>query len=514
MCLYELKGLKVFNLNKFFTSLLMGEEGNKSNPKLTLLPLIALIFYEVSGGPFGVEDSVRAGGGPLLSLLGFFIFPLIWSIPEALVTAELATSFPHNGGYVIWISSAFGPFWGFQEGFWKWFSGVMDNALYPVLFLDYLKHSLPIFDRIIARIPALLGITFSLTYLNYRGLHIVGFSAVLLAVFSLSPFIIMGILSIPEIRPRRWLVVDFSKVDWRGYFNCMFWNLNYWDKASTLAGEVESPSKTFPKALVGGLVLVMTSYLIPLLAGTGALRSAPSDWADGYFAQVGMFIGGFWLKLWIQAAAAMSNLGLFEAEMSSDAFQLQGMSKMGMLPAVFASRSKYGTPTVSILFSATGVVFLSWMSFQQIIEFLNFLYAIGMLLEFAAFITLRLKQPNLHRPFRVPLQTFWVTMFCLPPTSLLILVMCLASLRTFFVSGAVILVGFILYPILVQAKNKNWILFEAEPPSLHSSGWQQCHSVVSELVDQENKDVELLVSSPFASAEEELSLMQSDSKPS
>ncbi|TKY71249.1 polyamine transporter [Spatholobus suberectus] len=467
--------------------MLMGEEAKKSNPKLTLLPLIALIFYEVSGGPFGVEDSVRDGGGPLLSLLGFFIFPLIWSLPEALVTAELATTFPQNGGYVIWISSAFGPFWGFQGGFWKWFSGVMDNALYPVLFLDYINHSFPI----TARIPALLGITLSLTYLNYRGLHIVGFAAVLIALFSLSPFLIMAFLSIPHIRPRRWLALDFSKVDWPGYFNSMFWNLNYWDKASTLAGEVENPSKTFPKALVGGLVLVISSYLIPLLAGTGALSSSPSQWADGYFAQVGMFIGGSWLKLWIQAAAAMSNLGLFEAEMSSDAFQLLGMSKMGMLPALFASRSKYGTPTVSILLSATGVIFLSWMSFQEIIEFLNFLYAIGMLLEFAAFITLRLKKPNLYRPYRVPLGTFWATMLCLPPALLLILVMCLASLRTFFVSGAVILVGFILYPLLVQAKDKNWILFEAEPPSVHST-------------DQENKGVE----------EEELSLMQSDSKPS
>lgn len=60
----------------------MGEEEGastssiKTNPKLTLLPLIALIFYEVSGGPFGIEDSVRAGGGPLLSLLGFMVFPL------------------------------------------------------------------------------------------------------------------------------------------------------------------------------------------------------------------------------------------------------------------------------------------------------------------------------------------------------------------------------------------------------------------------------------------------------
>lgn len=441
------------------------ESGTKASRKLSLLPLIALIFYDVSGGPFGIEDSVRAGGGPLLSLLGFLIFPLFWSIPEALVTAELATSFPHNGGYVIWISSAFGPFWGFQEGFWKWVSGVMDNALYPVLFLDYLKHSIPIFNNFIARVPALLGITVSLSYLNYRGLQIVGFSAVLLACFSLFPFLIMGLISIPRIRPNRWLVVDFGKVDWRGYFNSMFWNLNYWDKASTLAGEIEEPIKTFPKALLGALVLVVSSYIIPLLAGTGALISKPSEWSDGYFAEVGMLMGGFWLKWWIQAAAAMSNMGLFEAEMSSDAFQLLGMSEIGMLPSVFASRSKYGTPTVGILCSAIGVILLTWMTFQEILEFLNFLYSVGMLLEFAAFISLRIKKPDLHRPYKVPLQTLGAALLCLPPAVLLVLVMCLASWKTFLVSGVVILLGFLLYPALVYAKDKKWIHFYTEEPS-------------------------------------------------
>lgn len=434
----------------------------KSNPKLKLLPLIALIFYEVSGGPFGIEDSVRGGGGPLLSLLGFLIFPLIWSIPEALITAELATSFPENGGYVLWVSSAFGPFWGFQEGFWKWFSGVIDNALYPVLFLDYMKHSFPVFENTLARIPALVSITVSLTYLNYRGLHIVGFSAVMLAAFSLLPFVVMSVLSIPKIRPRRWLVVDFKRVNWREYFNSMFWNLNYWDKASTLAGEVEDPGLTFPKALFGAVVLVVSSYLIPLLSGTGALSSSPSEWSDGYFAEVGMLIGGSWLKWWIQAAAAMSNLGLFEAEMSGDAFQLLGMSEIGMLPAIFASRSKYGTPTISILCSATGVIFLSWMSFQEILEFLNFLYALGMLFEFAAFIRLRIKKPDLHRPYRVPLQTFGATMLCLPPAILLVLVMCLASSKTFLISGLIIVIGMVLYPALIHAKDRNWIKFNIE----------------------------------------------------
>ncbi|KAK6136925.1 hypothetical protein DH2020_029331 [Rehmannia glutinosa] len=468
----------------------MGEEGmvndskntanTKVNPKLTILPLIALIFYEVSGGPFGVEDSVKAGGGPLLSLLGFLIFPLFWSIPEALVTAELATSFPQNGGYVLWISSAFGPFWGFQEGFWKWFSGVMDNALYPVLFLDYLKHSFPIFNNMIARIPALLGITVSLTYLNYRGLHIVGYSAVLLACFSLLPFIVMGFLSIPRIRPGRWIVMDYRKVDWGGYFNSLFWNLNYWDNASTLAGEVENPSRTFPKALLGAVVLVVCSYLVPLLAGTGAVETDPGEWSDGYFAQIGMLIGGSWLKWWIQAAAALSNMGLFEAEMSSDAFQLLGMSEIGMLPSVFASRSKYGTPTFSILCSASGVILLSWMSFQEILEFLNFLYAIGMLFEFAAFVKLRIKKPELHRPYKVPLETFGATILCLPPVFLLILVMCLASAQTYLVSGVVILLGFALYPALIHAKDRRWIEFKTDIVLSPDDDDVERHPIVSE----------------------------------
>ncbi|KAL7119093.1 hypothetical protein ACP275_02G041900 [Erythranthe tilingii] len=470
----------------------MGEEGmvseiknTKVNPKLTILPLIALIFYEVSGGPFGVEDSVKSGGGPLLPLLGFLIFPLFWSIPEALVTAELATSFPENGGYVLWISSAFGHFWGFQEGFWKWLSGVMDNALYPVLFLDYLKSSFPIFNQMAARIPALLGITVSLTYLNYRGLHIVGFSAVLLAGFSLLPFAVMGLLSIPRIKPKRWLVVDYKKVDYRGYFNSLFWNLNYWDNASTLAGEVENPSRTFPKAMFGAVVLVVCSYLIPLLAGTGAVETDSGDWTDGYFAQIGALIGGSWLKWWIQAAAALSNMGLFEAEMSSDAFQLLGMSEIGMLPSIFASRSKYGTPTFSILCSATGVIFLSWMSFQEILEFLNFLYAIGMLFEFAAFITLRIKKPELHRPYRVPLETSGAVILCLPPVLLLVLVMSLASLKTVLVSGAVVVFGFGLYPFLIRAKERRWMDFRSDAIAVGNSD--------SDVEGQENEASESLL---------------------
>ncbi len=65
------------------------------------------------------QDAVSSGG-PLLALIGFMFLPLLWSIPEALVTAELATAFPEDSGYVAWVTAAFGPYWGFQEGFWSW----------------------------------------------------------------------------------------------------------------------------------------------------------------------------------------------------------------------------------------------------------------------------------------------------------------------------------------------------------------------------------------------------------
>lgn len=444
--------------------------------KISLIPLVFLIYYEVSGGPFGVEDSVKAGG-PLLALLGFIVFPIIWSIPEALVTAEMGTMFPENGGYVVWVSSAFGPFWGFQQGWMKWLSGVIDNALYPVLFLDYLKSAIPALGGGLPRVIAVLLLTIALTYMNYRGLTIVGWTAVCLGVFSLMPFCAMGLISIPKLDPARWLVVDMKDIDWNLYLNTLFWNLNYWDSVSTLAGEVENPKKTFPKALFWGMLLVVMGYFIPLLTTIGSVELDRSQWDDGYFADIAKILGGVWLRWWIEAASALSNMGMFEAEMSSDSFQLLGMAERGMLPEAFAIRSRFGTPVLGILFSASGVLLLSWMSFQEIIAAENYLYCFGMFLEFAAFIWLRIKNPTMPRPYKIPLGTVGVTLMCIPPSVLLCVVLAIASLKVMIVSITAVVIGFLFYPGLEYLKNKNWMRFSSSsslPENIERRGVAAC----------------------------------------
>ena len=76
---------------------------------------------------------------PFLALLDFLVFPFIWSILDTLIIAKMNTIFTENCGYVIWVSTALGTYWGLQQGWMKWLNRVIDNASTPFLFLDYLN---------------------------------------------------------------------------------------------------------------------------------------------------------------------------------------------------------------------------------------------------------------------------------------------------------------------------------------------------------------------------------------
>jgi hypothetical protein len=90
--------------------------------KIGMLPLAVMVFYSVSGGPFGVEASVRSAGN-FYTLLGFLIMPFVWSVQEALMTAELGTAFPEASGGVAWVEAAFGTQAGWMSGYLGWVAG-------------------------------------------------------------------------------------------------------------------------------------------------------------------------------------------------------------------------------------------------------------------------------------------------------------------------------------------------------------------------------------------------------
>src|SRR6058998_3681267 len=109
---------------------------------LTTLPLVFILYFSTSGGAFTTETLV-ASVGPGMALLILVLVPIVYSIPEVLLVGELASMLPEEGGYYRWVQRAFGPFWAFQNGWITWMYSLVDMALYPILFNQYLRFLAP-----------------------------------------------------------------------------------------------------------------------------------------------------------------------------------------------------------------------------------------------------------------------------------------------------------------------------------------------------------------------------------
>jgi len=363
------------------------QEQNENQRKLGFWPLTILVFYSVSGGPFGIENAVRYGGA-YYALLGFLVMPFLWSVPEALMTAELGSTFPEASGPVAWVEEAFGKRCGLFAGYMAWISGATDNAIYPALFLGYLMSALKygldaseMEDDDSTEISSdethswefwrfvfLSCVSIVLGYMNYRGLEIVGKMAVFLSLVSMSPFVIMCVTGARKVSVHRWFALpsietgQLWNVNWRPFLNNLFWNLNSFDSGGNFSGEAIDAHTTYPRAIFTSVALVFASYMFPLLIAVGATDTTQGEWRVGHLGVICSEISGSWLGAWTVVAAAVSNLGLFEAEMSADAYQLLGMADRGMIPKIFRCRSKYGTPTYGIMLGTAVIVAMRYVN--------------------------------------------------------------------------------------------------------------------------------------------------------
>ncbi|KAL7578693.1 hypothetical protein ACA910_009831 [Epithemia clementina (nom. ined.)] len=440
-------------------------------PKLSVLPFAVIIFYSVSGGAFGVEETVRSAGN-FYTLLGFLIMPFVWSAQEGLMTAELGSAFPEASGGVAWVQEAFGDCAGWMCGYLGWVSGATDNAIYPVLFVEYLLETLNGDAKsmpTIVKFLLLSGISCLLAYMNWLGLALVGNMSLTICFVALSPFIILSVVGMFQVDPSRWFelpdgaedqssegssslglfsLATLSAIAWRPYLNSMFWNLNSFDSAASFTADIEDPPRTLPRALAISFLLVFGCYFFPLLVALGATTAKQSDWVDGYFSDIAKDIAGPWLEGWLVFAAGISNIGLFQAELSTDAFQLMGMAERGYLPRIFATRSWHGTPTYGILVGLIVIIVMTCISdLDDLIEMLNFNYSLALLLEYGAFLWLRISRPNLERPYRVPLNTFGCFVVFSPTVLAIVAVISLASWRTMVFGIMVNIVGFLIFLI-------------------------------------------------------------------
>jgi amino acid transporter len=395
---------------------------------LGVVPLAAIIFFNVSGGPYGIEDAVSAFGRGLALLL-LVLTPLAWSLPVTLVMAELSSALPDEGGYVTWVRRAFGPFWAFQVGWWSWVDSFVDVAVYPALFTQYLSHWLPGMTPL-SRWLVALAFIWILTGLNIRGVRLVGRGAIVLGVLALAPILALVITGAGRIQFAPWEPFTGegdSLVQNLGLgLAVVMWNYSGWDTPTTCLGETRNPERAFRRGL----------------AATG-----PSEeWGTGALVRIAADIGGPWLGAWTTLGAAASCAGLFLSLLLTNSRLPFVLAQANQLPPVVATvHARYGTPWVAVLLSSVIYSAFAVFSFRELIVLNNWLYSLSLLVELAAFLALRRREPGLPRPWRVPGGNLGALTTVALPSALALLAMVTAGLLNTAVAVAVALTGPLAY---------------------------------------------------------------------
>jgi len=387
--------------------------------KLRILPLVAATYFMVSGGPYGIED-ILGGAGFARAILILLILPILWSLPTALMIGELASAIPADGGFYVWVRRALGPFWGYQESWLSLSASIFDMAIYPAIFVLYLGKFNPELTAGWHGYAWSLAVVALCCIWNLRGAPAVGEGSMGMFAVLLAPFAVFTALAV-------WRgIVSHPAIQWTqsGADSALstavlvaLWNYMGWDNASTVAQEVENPQRNYPRAMIGAALLTAFTYILPLVAMALAGLS-PESFSTGSWATTGSAVGGRALELAIIAGGMICGVGMFNALMMSYTRLPFAMAQDGLLPRVVARRNAHGVPWVSVLLCGLAWALALRLPFERLISIDLILYGSSLLLEFVALIVLRIREPQLERPFKAGNLAFACAL-CVGPTALI-----------------------------------------------------------------------------------------------
>jgi len=372
--------------------------------KASFFYFVFVMFSYTTGGPFGLEGMISTSG-PGMSLLYLLIIPFFLCIPVSLVTAELTTAMPVEGGFYRWSRAAFGDFWGFLAGWWNWSASFLLGGSYAVLFADYLTFYFPGITGWKHWLVSFALVAF-VTWVNILGIQMVGKAATIFELFMFIPVIAMVVLGlakwhhdpfVPLVPPLQ----PFSKAFGVG-LALAIWGYAGYEQLSSVAGDVENPQRTYPRALGLVIPLSIATYFLPVLAGLAALGNW-QQWSDGYFPTAALLIGGPWLGHLMTIAAMSSTVALLNSTMLTATPIPFTLAEDGYLPPFLARRhSRYGTPWIAILISAAIYASLALHSLGELISIYGWLRGATTVMTVLSSWGLRRKQPDLPRAFRIP----------------------------------------------------------------------------------------------------------------
>jgi APA family basic amino acid/polyamine antiporter len=394
---------------------------------LGLWSAVSIVVGTVIGsGVFLVPSTMISKLGSVHMLFVVWVVAGLLSLFGALTYAELAAAMPEAGGEYVYLSAAYGPFWGFLYGwtqFWVAKSGSI--ATLAAGFYTYLSAFVPALAQPVAVLPyhigpggslleihygqlVAIGIILMLAVVNYMGVRSGGGLQVFVTfvkMLCIAAIIVVGLFC------GRGEIAHFSQhipavTGIAGFFAAMvsaLWAYDGWNNVSMVSSEIQQPGKNLPRALIFGTLAVVVTYLLINVAYFYVL--SPQQVADSHRVAADMMSGlyGTVAGKAVSIAVLISIFAALNGSILTGGRVPYAMARDGLFFKTMAVvQPKFRTPGNSMIWLSlwSSVVILSgW--YDDLYNFVIFGSWILYLMTAVSVFVLRRKQPNLYRPYRV-----------------------------------------------------------------------------------------------------------------
>ena len=347
-------------------------------------------------------------------------------VPSALVSAELASTWPQEGGVYLWVKEAFGPKWGFVAIFMQW----VENLPWFPAVLTFVASSIAyVFNPewannrwfVLITIWVMLWLA---TFLNFKGMKL---SAWLSSSGALAGTLIPGAVIIlmavgylfagktPQITmDASAFIPDLSNWNQLMLLSGMMVALAGMEMSAIHVTEMKNPTRDFPKAIfiACGLVILLSvlgSLAIALVIPPAEISLAAG--ADQAFAAMFKIFHIPWMTPVMCFLLSYGALTMVVTWVLGPSKGVLEVAKEGYLPQYWQRRNANGMPTTILIIQAVissllalVVLFMPTISgaFWLMSALTAQLYMVMYLLMFAAAIKLRYSKPDAVRPYKVP----------------------------------------------------------------------------------------------------------------
>jgi APA family basic amino acid/polyamine antiporter len=419
--------------------------GATLNRALGLWSAVSIVIGTVIGsGVFLVPSTMIRYVGSVRTLFVVWVVGGLLSLFGALTYAELAAALPEAGGEYVYLSAAYGPFFGYLYGwtqFWVAKSGSI--ATLAAGFYTYLTIFYPALGATVLVIPlpigpgghlleihygqlAAIAVILLLAAVNYVGVQTGG--KVQVMVTGVKMLLIAGIVVVGLSCERG----DYSHLSQSipavggiaGFFAAMvsaLWAYDGWNNVSMVSSEIVRPERNLPRSLIFGTMAVIATYLAINLAYFYVLTPAQVVGSSRLAADMMSYLYGAAAAKAVTIAVLISIFAALNGSILSGSRVPYAMARDGLFfKTVAFVHPTFRTPGNAIIWLCLWsciVVLSGW--YDDLYNFVIFGSWILYLMTAVSVFVLRKKRPDLVRPYRVLGYPVVPVLFVLVATALL-----------------------------------------------------------------------------------------------